>query len=62
MAKLLRHQALIDAMFETLVGRLGALLPGFGRDLTLDGKVVGAWSKLDPEASEGFKNYYRHPI
>jgi hypothetical protein len=55
--KLLRHQALIDAIFETLVGRLGALLPGFGRDLALDGKAIGAWSKLERGASEGFKNY-----
>lgn len=55
--KLLRHQALLDALFERLVGRLGALLPGFGRDLALDGKAIGAWSKLERGASEGFKNY-----
>ncbi len=55
--KLLRHQAPIDAMFEELVGRLSAALPGFGRDLAIDGKAIGAWSRLDPEASEGFKNY-----
>lgn len=57
MAKLLRQQKLIDAMFEELLGRLGTLLPGLGRDLAIDGKAIGAWSRLDPEASEGFKNY-----
>lgn len=55
--KLLRHQALVDAMFEALVGRLGALLPGFGRDLAIDGKAIGSWSKLEQGASAGFKNY-----
>lgn len=57
MAKLLRQQPLIDTMFETLVGSLGARLPGFGRDLAIDGKAIGAWSKLEAEASVGFKNY-----
>jgi hypothetical protein len=56
-AKLLRHQGLIDAMFAGLIERLTALLPDFGRDLAIDGKAVGAWSRLDKEASEGFKNY-----
>jgi hypothetical protein len=55
--KLLRHGALVDAMFERLVERLGERLSDFGRDLAADGKAVGAWSRLDPEASEGFKNY-----
>lgn len=56
-AKLLRHADLIDAMFNGLIERLRELLPDFGRDLAIDGKAIGAWSKLDPEASEGFKNY-----
>ena len=55
--KLVRHQGLIDDMFEALVERLHQLLPGFGRDLAIDGKAIGAWSRTDPEASEGFKNY-----
>jgi hypothetical protein len=56
-AKLLRHQGLIDRMFEGLVERLRQALPDFGRDLAIDGKAIGAWSLADPEASEGFKNY-----
>jgi hypothetical protein len=56
-AKLLRHQALIDRIFDGLLDRLAELLPDFGRDLGIDGKAIGAWSKLDPEASAGFKNY-----
>lgn len=55
--KLLRHRALIDAMFDALVERLAGELPGFGRDLAIDGKAIGAWSAKDPEASAGFKNY-----
>ncbi len=56
-AKLLRHQALVDAIFEALVERLAELLPDFGRDLAVDGKAIGAWSRSDPEASDGYKNY-----
>lgn len=56
-AKLLRHAELIDAMFAALVERLSALLPDFGRDLAIDGKAIGSWSKRDKEASVGFKNY-----
>jgi len=56
-AKLLRQHELIDNLFADLVDRLRELLPDFGRDLAIDGKAIGAWSKLDPEASDGFKNY-----
>jgi hypothetical protein len=56
-ARLRRHQALIDAMFEQLVELLAARLPGLGRDLAIDGKAIGAWSRRDPQASDGFKNY-----
>lgn len=56
-AKLLRHQKLVDAMFAALLDRLAAALPDFGRHLAIDGKAIGAWSKRDPEASVGFKNY-----
>lgn len=55
--KLLRHRALIGAMFEGLVQRLHRELPGFGRELAIDAKAIGAWSRSDPQASEGFKNY-----
>lgn len=56
-ARLLRHRDLIDALFEALVARLSERLPDFGRDLAIDGKAIGAWSRVDPEASAGFKNY-----
>jgi len=56
-ARLLRRQSLIDQIFAALVERLGELLPDFGRDLAIDGKAIGAWSQMDPDASEGFKNY-----
>ena len=56
-AKLLRHQALIDGLLDQILDQLAELLPDLGRNLGLDGKAVGAWSKQDPEASEGYKNY-----
>ena len=56
-AKLLRHAGLIDARFAQLVESLRELLPDFGRDLAIDGKAVGAWSRADPDANVGFKNY-----
>lgn len=56
-AKLLRQTDRIDALFAALVERLRELLPDLGRHLVVDGKAVGAWSRRDPEASEGFKNY-----
>ena len=56
-ARLLRHQNLIDRMFAQLVERLRQLLPDYGRDLAIDGKAIGAWSRLDGDASEGYKNY-----
>lgn len=55
--KLMRHQKLIDAMFAALIDRLSVLLPDFGRELAIDGKAIGAWSRADAEASVGFKNY-----
>jgi hypothetical protein len=56
-ARLLRHQDLIDQMFARLVERLRQLLPDYGRDLAIDAKAIGAWSRSDAEASEGHKNY-----
>jgi len=55
--RLLEHQTRVDELFETLVDRLGELLPDYGRDLAVDGKAIGAWSRNDPDASQGFKNY-----
>lgn len=37
---LMRHQALIDAMFDQLVEKLRAELPGFGRVLAIDSKAL----------------------
>ena len=56
-ARLLRHQGLVDELFGALVERLRELLPDYGRDLAIDAKAIGAWSRLDPDASDGFKNY-----
>jgi hypothetical protein len=56
-AKLVRRGELIDAMFAQILERLAELLPDLGRELAIDGKAIGAWSRNDPEASEGFKNY-----
>lgn len=55
--RLLRHQTLIDQLFADLVARMGELLPDFGRDLAVDGKAIGAWSRGDLDASAGYKSY-----
>lgn len=57
MASLLRHQDLIQAMFERAVSTLTELLPDFGRELAMDGKAITTARKGDPDASVGFKNY-----
>jgi len=55
--RLLGHRELIEAMFEEVLARLVKLLPDLGRDLAIDGKAIGTWSRTDPQASQGFKNY-----
>jgi IS5 family transposase len=43
--KLLRHQAAIDRMLETLVDRLEELLPDLGRRLAVDSKAIESHGK-----------------
>jgi hypothetical protein len=42
---LLRHAALIDALFVTLVNRLADALPEFGETLALDSKAIGSLAR-----------------
>ncbi len=39
---LMRHRAELDGMFEALVERARALLPGFGEHLAVDGKAIAS--------------------
>lgn len=65
LAKLFKHQAAIDEMFDALVERLRKLLTGFGRHLAIDSKAVPTWAKSkkdpdkcsDPDADWGKKSY-----
>ena len=43
--QLLRHAALIDELFVTLVNRLADALPGFGETLALDSKAIGSLAR-----------------
>ena len=47
---LLRHMALVEALFHNLVERLGELLPDFGQRLAIDGKAVVSARQSDPDA------------
>lgn len=42
---LIKHQELVDAIFEKLVGQCYQLLPGFGRNLALDGKALNSHAR-----------------
>lgn len=57
LVRLMRQRALIETMFESLVRRVGELLPDFGVDLALDGKAITTYGNKDVEASLGYKNY-----
>lgn len=57
LARLRRHQDLIDAMFEAVLGTLTQLLPGLGQNLAIDGKAIATCGRKDPEASDGYKSY-----
>jgi len=67
LAKLFKHQDLVDAMFDELVDTLSALLPGFGTHLGIDSKPIdshgnptkntGADGRRDTDAEWGAKTY-----
>jgi hypothetical protein len=56
-ARLLAHEARLEAIFEATVATLVELLPDFGRHLAADGKAISTYRRGDPEASVGYKNY-----
>lgn len=49
---LMRLEKQIEEMFETLVGRLAELVPGFGKKLALDGKAISSFGKAASEGKE----------
>ena len=55
--KLRRHQALIDAMFETMVERLGEHLPDLGRAQAVDSKALVVRGRKPADAQVGTKTY-----
>lgn len=42
---LFKHQKLVDEIFENLVEQCYRLLPGFGRNLALDGKAINSHAR-----------------
>ena len=71
--RLMDQAPLLDAMFDTLVERLGTLLPHFGERLAMDSKAIGSFAKhrndqqtpdgrRDLDADYGKKTYHgEHP-
>ena len=55
--KLQRHQALIDAMFETTVKRLGTVLGDLGQSLAADSKALVVHGRRPADAGVGVKTY-----
>jgi hypothetical protein len=58
LAKVRRHRALVEAIFETMVERLALLLPDYGRNLAIDGKDIKTHGRNDPDANFGAKTYW----
>jgi hypothetical protein len=56
-SKLLRHLPLVEQMFDEMVEQALSVLPGFGRDLAVDGKAIHTRGRNDPDASLGVKTY-----
>ena len=63
LAKLVAHEDLVEACFESMVEKLRQLLPGFGKNLVVDSTDIKAFSngrrqlKSDPDARWGAKGY-----
>jgi transposase len=52
---LMKHMGLIEEIFDALVDRLGEVLPGFGRLLAADGKVIKAQARARKKVDGGKK-------
>lgn len=55
--KLIRHEKLVETMFDVLVEKARAVLPNFGRHLAIDSKALETWTEKDGEAAWGVKTY-----
>jgi transposase len=47
--KLFEHKVLIDEIFDTLVNQCYEVLPGFGRNLAMDGKAIDSHARRNKE-------------
>ncbi len=64
---LIKHDNLVDEIFNKLVSQLQAILPDFGKDLAFDSKAILSWARTkgkltddnrgDHEADYGTKTY-----
>jgi len=55
--RLIKHLGKVEAIFDGLVERIAALLPGYGRHLALDSKALPTFAQTDPDADKGTKTY-----
>lgn len=58
LARVRRHRAMVEAMFEKMVETLRVLLPGYGVNLAIDGKAIATHGRNDPDANIGAKTYW----
>lgn len=56
---LFEQEKMIDGMFADLVRSLMAVLPGFGKNLAIDGKAIPSFGKPNPKASQEEKDHRR---
>ena len=56
-ARLEKHEAVVREMFDTLLGRLSALLPKLGRRLAVDSKALPVEGARPADADTGMKTY-----
>lgn len=55
LAKLVKHQALLDAIFARLIAKIIELIPDFGARLAIDSKAIKSLMKSDGDAGFGVK-------
>jgi hypothetical protein len=53
---LVKHQDLLDEMFDNLVDIIKQKLPDFGENVAVDSKAISTYRKQDPGADFGFKD------
>jgi hypothetical protein len=53
---LVKHQDLLEEIFDKLIDFIKSILPGFGENLAVDSKAIIAYRKKDKDADNGYKD------